>query len=730
MRQFNLIALGLAFTLVGCQLPLNLPAAVTPTTGTNGTPTGAAPSDDQVPRMGTLRFTVLWPERDLPGFSAQVIPLSTEYLVFKLEDADGNEVANERLSRTAGQTLATTTLHLPEGGGYKATVMAYDSNNVRIAKGNAANVTVVWGKTTPVTITLDAEFAPHIERLEVGHGAPGQTLVIEGENLARGHGWPLVIFPSGVEVAGTTEGETITVTIPQNAGSGTLKVKVDGVTSTTNALFQEVMSLELTADGNALGDMRDGDGAIASWLGDSFAVRVTGKDTAHVLVPNPAITGWTFSDNGVGTVDHNGTFLAEALGRSTVTAHLGSVSGSRDVIVAPPAGPIIRVAEDKRGIADVHLTKVGDRYLAAWHVPADQRIYWQMRKADGSPDGEIYNSPAAWDGFERAVRVSAAPDADGHIKEILLAYRLTVPSSDNPAVGRNGVVFRALDPVTGAPKQENAQAESSTRLHSDRLLDVASNESGHLIGVLRFDGTKYSHRFIRVTFDAAGTPTFATGNYPNDTLVPYSYRDDTLSIKGVGDRFLIARHYGTGGGSGPTGLGVELMDWNFATIHSSNLLHEQNRVAAVATNDDGTRTIVAAMEISAGGTKLKIYPYNETLTALNLGVTVAELNIAGSDPLNWPLDIEWSPGETPEDGRFILTYGRKVGTYENDQIVYYNQAMVQAIKPDGTLDGPSFPLAKDSAMPTFVPSAEGGMALWVDPSRAMIMRRVRYRNLP
>ncbi len=739
MRHANLIALGLAFTLAGCQLPLNLPQALAPAAhGPNGSTPGVTPADAKAPRMGTLRFAVRWPERDLPGFTAQVIPVSTERLTFTLDNPsiEGFETITQELPRTGGQEIATTTLHLPEGAGYQATVTAYDAQNVAIARNTATNITVTWGKTTPIPITLDALFAPLINSLGHGHGTPGQTLAITGENLARGLGAPVVIFPSGVEVQGTLVNGAIETTIPQGAGSGQLKVKVDGVTSTSMAMFQEVMALELGADGAEEGGDHDGDGAIATWLGDSFPIRVVGKDTGHVLVPAPALTGWIYPPDGVGTVDPNGTYQAEALGRSSITAVMGSVSGTREVIVAPPAGPIVRVAADKKGIVDQSLTRVGNRWLAAWFVPADSKVYWQMRKADGSPDGEIYDAGAAWDGFERAVRVSAAPDANGVIHEVCIAFRQTLKASNDASLTRNGVVFQALNPVTGAPKDGGIHSLSGTNLESDRLLDLASNETGHAVGVLRFNGSKYSHLLVQVSFQDGATEdkqdgeytTFKSVAYPNSTLVPYSYRDDAFSLKGFGNRFLLARHYGTGGGSGPTGLGVELMESDFSTVSESNVLHEQNRVAAVATN--GTTSMVASMEVSAGGTLLKLYRYDAALKQVGLGQTIADLNIAGSDPLNWPLDIEWSPGATPQEGRFILTYARKVGTFVNSQLVYYSQAMVQAIKPDGTLDGPSYPLAKDSQTPSFAPSAEGGMALWLDSSRSLVMRRVRYRNTP
>jgi len=733
MRHFNLIALGLAFTLVGCQLPLNLPQAVSPAgQGAMGGAPGVTPADAQAPRMGTLRFAVRWPERDLPGFSAQVIPVSTEKIVFEFENADGDVLVSEPLTRTAGQAISTTTLNLPEGTGYKATVTAYDAQGEAIAIGYKPSITVTWGRITPVTITLNSRFAPHITDMGVAHGTPGQTLTISGNNLARGLGEPVVIFPSGIEVKGTLVNGAIEAKIPPGAGSGALNVKIDGVTSTTDAPFQEVASLELASEGVALGEKRDGDGAIASWLGDDFRILVHAKDTAGEAILNPTRhpeLKWIFPADGIGMIDADGTYFSQKLGRSTIGVTLGTISGSREVVVAPPADEIIRVADTVKGITDLSLIRVGDRYLAAWFVPADEKVYWQMRDADGKPDGIVHSESCVWDGFERAFRMSAAPDANGTINEILFAYRVMLPASDNPLATRNGVAFRTLDPLTGAYKG-NRYNINGTRLEADRLLDVGSSQAGHLIGTLRFDGTKYKHRLIKVSFDVNGALTDSPAlTYDNSEFVPYSYREDSLSIKGSGEHFVVSRHTGSGGGSGPTAMSLTTLDANLGSLRTLSHLHEQNRVAAVATN--GETTVVASMEVSAGGTILKLYRYtldNGQYKAAGLGQTIAELNIAGSDPLNWPLHLEWSPGATEAEGRFILTYGRKFGTVVNNQLVYYSQAMVQAIKPDGLLDGPAYPLAKDSQMPTLAPSAEGGMALWLDSARSLVMRRIRYRN--
>lgn len=741
MRHFQLVALGLAFTLVGCQIPLNFPQAMAPDAKGPAvvSPGGQSSADSKQPLMGTLRFAIRWPERDLPGFSAQVIPISTERIEFKLENPtmEGFQPIKQDLVRQSGEDIATTTLHLPHGGGYIATVTAYDKDGVPIADNTATNlmteIDVAWGTVTPVVIRLDALFAPKITLLTIsdpggenkrnGHGTPGQILAIAGENLERGSVSPTVIFPSGHEVVGTRELDgTVTATIPEGAGSGQLKVKVDGVTSTSVANFQEVMNLELTVDGEEPGGMRDGDGAIASWLGDTFEIGVSGKDTAHALILQPGLTGWSYDGAGAITVDaqNNGKFVAQNLGRSSFTAVLGSVSSKREVIVAPPAGPIINPAGNASGIVNLDLIQVGEKWLAGWYDPIEKKISWRMLGPNGEVDPQypIHSTSAAWDGFERVFAFSAAPDANGQIAEICLTYRLTVSST-------NAIVFKALDTMTGAPKRGDNFYLLPIE-GANRLLDTAANGTNHVIGFLNFDkNNRYNHQILAVRFDADGK---IAGDLPlrpyNPTeLTPYSYREDTMSITAIGDDYVVARHVGVGGSSGPTSLDLEHLNAELDPINETTILHELNRLPAVASN--GETTLVASLELQTAGTVLKLYRYDQELKSIGTGTKIADLNIGGSDPLNWPLDLDWDGTD------FILTYGDKVGAVVGNKIVTFPQAMVRKIHIDNFTNtmtiGDPYPLAMESMMARLAPTAEGGVALWLDAMRRPVLRRVKFR---
>jgi hypothetical protein len=717
MRHFQLIALGLAFTLVGCQLPLTLPHAMTPAgqSPTGNTP-DLTPTDTKVPRMGTLRFAVRWPERSLPGFTAQVIPISTEKLKFRLSNPtlEGFVPIEQELPRQAGEEIASTTLHLPEGAGYNASVIAYDQDDVAIAANTAANVTVTWGKTTPVPITLDALFAPIIDNLGLGHGTPGQTVSINGDNFERGATVPVVIFPSGVEALGTREGGTITATIPTGAGSGQLKVRVDGVTSTSNVMFQEVRSLELSADGAELGGERDGDGAIASWLGDTFPVRVVGKDTAHVLVPTPALTGWSYPPDGVGMVDPNGVYHAQSLGHSPLSALMGNVSGSREVIVAPPAGRIFRPAGDTKGIVDHSLTRVGDHWLVAWHRYDQKRVYWRMVGDDGVPLGIEHSTVATSTGAERAVRVAALPDGNSAV----LAYRGTTLDD------RNAIGIQALDPLTGAPIGDPQTIPFETEYDSDQLIDLIAGPEKYALGFMRFNGLKFLHRVSSFTVDPSGSlASPRIQRYDPGSFMYPSPSEDAFSLAASGSTFVVARHFALNGGAGPTSLQLDLLNGEMTRINDPEaVLHERNRVVSVATS--GTRTLAVAMEVQPSGTILKLYRYGDDLKQ-DTSAKLADLNIAGSDPLNWPPKLIWNGEE------FILTYARMVGTLENGQVVNRPQAVVQSLGTAGQEPfAPAYPLSKVSQTPTLFPTTEGAMALWLDENRSLVMRRVRYRNVP
>jgi hypothetical protein len=759
MRHVRLITLSLAFTLLGCHVPLNLPQTLAPMAqGPNGNRLdGSNPSPDATPRTGAIRIAVYWPERDLPDFSAQVIPIRTRSLTFQIWDADGKPLLDqpEIIRREAGDAIASKMLYLPVGDGYKAEVKAYaevnpTADSEAIAVADASGFSVRWGETTAVPLELTAQHAPRIA-LSLGYGTPQQTLTITGRNLDLGADAPVVVFPSGREVAGNRkfnpahdptdllDDTLIEVEIPSGAGSGLLEVRVDGVgstplTTTSTAIFREIQRLELRAQGEEAGGIHDGNGAIASWLGETFTVGVVGRvagegtrvgpvnDQVEIVpVNDPLLTRWEHSSD-VGSLPATRSYQASKLGTDVISARVGSVESTRSVLVAPPAGPIIRPAGETRGIVDHSLTRIpsdgGDRFLVTWFQPDDSELHWRMFNADGTPAGIERSTPAAWNGFERVARVSASDT------EICLVYRRFQSN-------RNALLFTPLSLTDGSPLrvypvghefagQRIDSLIPGDGLISDHLNVVASDGFSHLIGFTRFDGMRYNHLVSWVKFDGANPPAGRTVAYPADITVPYSFRDDVMDISAIPEQYVIARHVATSDGSGPTGLQIDQVDSvTLEAAHVSASLHERNRVAAVASN--GPVTLAASMEPSATGMALKIYRYLFDMTLEDLTATIPDLQIANADPLNWPIELAW-------DGtQFTTTYARMVGSISGGMVRNHPQAMVQAVAPDGNLIGPAYSLARESQVPAFVPTDEGGMALWLDSNRSLVMRRVKYR---
>lgn len=767
MRHVHLITLSLAFTLLGCQVPLNLPQSVIPA---GQSPNGhardgsGAPTDPAL-RTGAVRIAVYWPERDLPGFSAQVIPIRTRSLTIQIWNADGQPMFEqpEVIRRESGSVIASKTLYLRVGEGYRAEVKAYAEENPTpdseaIAVADASGFSVRWGETTTIPLELTAVHVPRIS-LSLGYGTPGQILTITGRNLHLGADEPVVVFPSGREVAGKRkpnpdhdpalpdDDTLIEVEIPQGAGSGLLQVRVDGVGSTplttpSTAIFREIQRLELRAQGEEPGGIRDGNGSIATWLGDAFSVEVVGRVAGEgtrvgpeadpieiVPVNDPILTQWNHATD-VGTLPATRSYQAEKLGTDVISAQVGSVVGTRSILVAPPAGPIIRPAGATQGIVDHSLTRVphpdGDRFLVTWYEPTTSTLHWRMFNADGTPAGQQYSIPAAWNGFERVARVSASAT------EICLVYRRF---NEN----RNALLFTPLSLTDGSPirvyPEDNQYAGqridsliAGGEYDSDHLNVVASDGFSHLIGFTRFDGIRYNHVLAWVKFNGQDTPLGRLVPLPDDVL-PYSYRDDVMDIFPLPNHYLLARHIATNGGTGPTGLQIAQLDSVYlSSDYASSTLHERNRMVAVASS--GPTTLAASMEPAASGMALKIYRYLNNLGLEDLTATIPDLQIANVDPLNWTLELDWSPGQTPEDSHFILSYARMVGSISGSTVRNHPQAMIQAIDENGDLIGPAYSLARESQTPAFVSTAEGGMALWLDANRSLVMRRVRYRNLP
>lgn len=213
--------------------------------GRGGSPT--AESQGQ----GWLRVEVRWPRRDLPGFRAQAIPLRTRSIRLTTLDANATVADQRLLVRSAGSTLTSgATLLLEAGAGYSIKAEAFEEADPAvgaepIAAGTAANVQIQKSKTTAVPITLTAAHAPAIQNLSVASGPYGLAIALTGTNFGWTKDLPFEVRFGGLLAAATRDSDTqIRTVVPLGAPSGNVTVTVDGITSSSVAMFQITEGLD------------------------------------------------------------------------------------------------------------------------------------------------------------------------------------------------------------------------------------------------------------------------------------------------------------------------------------------------------------------------------------------------------------------------------------------------------------------------------------------------------
>lgn len=197
---------------------------------------------------------IRWPDRDLPGFAAQAIPLRTRSIRLTTQDPQSVIADLRLLIREGGSTAtASTTMELQAGSSYGVTAEAFEEaapadDSVPIAQATAANVPIRKSKLTRVPLTLTAAYAPAITSLSVTEGPYGTTVDVLGANFGATPGFPFAVtFGGAVATEAARSGDDkIAAKVPVGAVSGNVVVHVDGVPSTSVALFTITQGLDAT----------------------------------------------------------------------------------------------------------------------------------------------------------------------------------------------------------------------------------------------------------------------------------------------------------------------------------------------------------------------------------------------------------------------------------------------------------------------------------------------------
>lgn len=744
------VALFISFTLVvGCR-PAGMLTLPTPQGGPSQ---GAVVQQDAQARKGSLSIAVKWPERSLPGFNAQVIPKTTKALVLEIKDAEDSRVYYELIKRPEqGTDPARREIFLNEGAGYKVTVEAFENfgtdlhtgeegpTGTAIASVTKTGIEIQWNKKTAVPLPLDAKYAPAVSSLfldadvqrSTDHAGAGATLFLTGQNLTwnsgEGAGLPEVVFPSGAVATAMTEGagNVLRFTVPANAGSGNLRLRVNGVSSAPSH-FQEVKSINFTA-GKAqefvqLDDFM-GDGVVRSWLGESFPFVPFGNDSSdsYMVTVN---SQWESSAPFVGTVNpQTGAYqsnTAQTFGETIVSASSGNVKSSHKVIVGAPAGPFIALADpgraqgapasDPAGGLSVAKLDAG-RYVGAWFDRTDNRVHWQFFNQNGvivyNQNGVIVDThhatPAVFRDGVRMVRVAVQGG------KVMIAYTL-----------ENGFGLSTIDPQTGAIRQTKTY-DSEAESHFYRLANLGATNNTFMAAFYGMISGKLHMGYKIFTVDENGaiTETYHRIQQLMDgslNVLPVNNNDkDTIEIMVKDGNYLLAYHF-VGAANDVFDRVHEINDAGATVRQGGGFPRSNHRVIAAAHN----ATHILTVAVDENNKKVKAYLYGKddpfnSVTAKMIDVATIGDGIP-ANPLDNPTSVVWNGTE------FLVTYNTNIVV----DSVTKARPVVQAINPDGTLKGAAQPVANLGASPMLVPTDEGAMAFWLSGNKKLIARRLKFR---
>ena len=204
---------------------------------------------------GRLDLVIRWPVgggRDLAGYRAQLLPDSTDLLSVTVSSGS-TPVATASVQRVAGEATASVSLTLATSNNLSVEVVADAAGTTEpIARGTASGVNILQSKRTPVSIQMTPLYVPTIQFLSSDVASPGDTVTVQGFDLAVP--WaaaPEFLFSgSGASVSAQVtidSSSSLTVTVPAGATVGPVQVIDDGVPSQSSSMFWVATGLSINS---------------------------------------------------------------------------------------------------------------------------------------------------------------------------------------------------------------------------------------------------------------------------------------------------------------------------------------------------------------------------------------------------------------------------------------------------------------------------------------------------
>nr|WP_299337896.1 IPT/TIG domain-containing protein [Allomuricauda sp.] len=354
--------------------------------------------------------------------------------------------------------------------------------------------------------------APTISKIDPAQGPVGQVVTIEGSNFSATESQNTVTFGAATAVPNTATATQLTVTVPEGATSGAVKVTVGGKTATggTFTVTESVSENSITLNKNTL--------ELFTLDSETLVPTITGTATFADIT-------WSSDDESVATVDDKGIVTGISGGTATITADLGNdISAECAVTINPSVFAVgyeeingVSVAKIWKNGVPTDLTD-GTGFGAATSVFVDGSDTYVCGIADnGLPAAMVWKNGEVFYELTDGTKYGFAGSIfvyDGDVY-VIGNEELGDQNVSNATIWKNGITYATL--TDGL----NANETSSGA-------DIFVNETG-----IYSAGYEESPQHIN------GTPKLWEGTILND-LTDETYHGRAYSVYAVGSDVYVA----------------------------------------------------------------------------------------------------------------------------------------------------------------------------------------------